>query len=174
MDVDKIRGYSRAKLRAPWRGLQAGSDGGFPSGRAFEHLLVRAFQLDGAHVEWPYEVESPLHQIDGVVHFAGLALLLEAKHWDGNVDFAPIAKLAAHLRRRPANTMGIVFSARRFTDPARESVLLSGSCQILLWEGAEIDWAMSKQGGFTTGLVTKYRQAVKLGVPDYNIVLGGP
>lgn len=179
MKAENIRLYSRKKLRSLWHQLRAGSAAGFPSGKAFEFLLVRAFQIDGAEVEWPYDVPTigpgatASHQIDGVVHFAGLALLLEAKHWNGNVDFAPIAKLAAHLRRRPANTMGIVFSAQGFTDPARESVLLSGSCQILLWEGDEIEWAMSQSGRFTEGLLTKYRQAVKQALPDFHIATGG-
>ncbi|HZI11836.1 MAG TPA: hypothetical protein VE153_15740, partial [Myxococcus sp.] len=43
---------------------------GWPPGRALEYLILRAFQLEGAEVTWPYEVRRDgvlLEQIDGAV-----------------------------------------------------------------------------------------------------------
>lgn len=88
--------------------------------------------------------------------------------------FSPIAKLLAHLRRRPPATMGIVFGSNGFTNPARESVLLSGTSQVLFWDGDEVDWAFERRGRFSEGLLKKYRQAVMTGLPDFHLRTGAP
>jgi len=58
-------------LRELWENIQQDNTLGWDSGKAFEYLVLRAFQLDGAEVTWPYEVslfgEEVIEQIDGAV-----------------------------------------------------------------------------------------------------------
>ncbi|MFZ5443091.1 MAG: hypothetical protein ACOZQL_23995 [Myxococcota bacterium] len=179
---DIIKTYDRGRLTRLWASVRRGSHGGFPRGKAFEFLLVRAFELDGARVTWPFVVTSPFqnggsqlsHQIDGVVYLDGLAFLLESKQRNQPVPFPPIAYLQAHLRRRPPVTMGLVFALKGVTDPAREALLLSGTTEVLLWEADEVDWAFKRKGRFLKGLREKLRWACEKALPDYNVTsLGG-
>jgi hypothetical protein len=68
---------------------------GWPRGRAFEHIILRGFELEGADVVWPFEVEvdrEVLEQIDGAIYCDGLAGLVEAKDYSDPINIEPIAK----------------------------------------------------------------------------------
>lgn len=51
--------YDRSKLRKLWRSIEEGKtvEDGWDAGKAFEYLVVRAFQIEGADVRWPYDIE---------------------------------------------------------------------------------------------------------------------
>jgi hypothetical protein len=69
-------------LRELFAQIEARDTPGWEPGRAFEYLVLRLFELDGAIVRWPYEVDLHGHvveQIDGAVKVAGLHGLLECK-----------------------------------------------------------------------------------------------
>ena len=143
------------------------------SGKAFEYMVLRAFELDGAEVKWPYRVKlfgEEVEQIDGVIYSGGLSCLVESKDFadKSNVDIAPIAKLRNQLLRRPASTLGLVFSRTGFTDPARHLSYFSLPQTILLWNGEEIKYALEKE--IICELLTlKYRVCVEDGLPDYDV-----
>lgn len=55
---------------------------GWASGMALEHLVLRAFQLNGAEVIWPYSVNlhgQLLEQIDGMIVVDGIICMVEVK-----------------------------------------------------------------------------------------------
>jgi hypothetical protein len=109
-------------LRQLWAAIQRGDTPGWEPGKAFEYLVLRAFQLDGAVVTWPYRVslfDQEVEQIDGAVHCASLPCLVESKDLAVNVSFEPIAKLRSQLLRRPSGVLGLMFSSKGFTVPAR-------------------------------------------------------
>jgi hypothetical protein len=113
-----------AELRSLWQQIKNRNTPGWNAGKAFEYLVIRAFQLDSAEVRYPYSVKlfgEEVEQVDGVVYCSGLSCLIESKDFatQVNVDIAPIAKLRNQLLRRPASTIGLVFSRTGFTDPAR-------------------------------------------------------
>lgn len=63
---------------------------GWPPGKALEYLVLRAFQLGGAEVTWPYEVRRRnvvVEQVDGAVYVDGLTCLIEAKDHAEPMDF---------------------------------------------------------------------------------------
>ena len=160
-------------LRTLWDNIENRNTPGWDAGKAFEYLVIRAFQLDGAEVRWPYSVElfgEKVEQIDGVVYSNGLSCLVESKDFADktNVDIAPIAKLRNQLLRRPAGTVGLVFSRTEFTDPARHLSYFSLPQAILLWNGEEIKYALDRE--IICELLTlKYRVCVEHGLPDYNV-----
>lgn len=85
-----------------------------------------------------------------------------------NVDVAPIAKLRNQLLRRPAGTVGLVFSRTGFTDPARHLSYFSLPQTIILWNGEEIKYALDNE--IICELLTlKYRVCVENGLPDYDV-----
>jgi Restriction endonuclease len=159
-------------LRSLWENIGNRNTPGWDSGKAFEYLVLRAFQLDGAEVRYSYSVKlfgEEVEQVDGVVYCSGLSCLVESKDFaDQNVDITPIAKLRNQLLRRPANTLGIVFSRTGFTDPARYLSYFSSPQTILLWSGEEIQYAL-EQESICELLVLKYRVCVENGLPDYNV-----
>jgi hypothetical protein len=70
-------------------------------GYGSEYLVLRAFELDGAEVRWPFEVKvdgETVEQIDGAVYAGHLAFLVESKDSAGALDVAALAKMTS-LRR---------------------------------------------------------------------------
>jgi hypothetical protein len=160
-------------LRSLWKEIEKRSTPGWDAGKAFEYLVLRAFQLDGAEVRYSYTVQlfgEDIEQVDGVVYCSGLSCLVESKDLADkvNVDIAPIAKLRNQLLRRPASTVGLVFSRTGFTDPARHLSYFSLPQTILLWSGDEIKYAL-EQESICNLLVLKYRKCVEDGLPDYDV-----
>ncbi len=75
--------------------------------------------------------------------------------------------------RRPATTIGAVFSRGGFTAPARILAQYMMPQTILLWDGPEIEWALSRGSkAMVDGLRKKYRRAVEEGIPDFNLATG--
>jgi Restriction endonuclease len=160
-------------LRSLWTKIEQRNTPGWDAGRAFEYLVLRAFELDGAEVKYSYSVKlfgEEVEQVDGVVYCAGLSCLVESKDFADktNVDIVPIAKLRNQLLRRPTSTIGLVFSRTGFTDPARHLSYFSLPQTILLWSGEEIQYAL-EQESICELLVLKYRVCVEDGLPDYDV-----
>lgn len=130
-------------------------------GRAFEFLMLRAFQLEGARVVWPYS--SPLEQIDGGLYVDGLACLVEAKDHAEPIGFDAIARLAVRMQRRPAAAVGLLFSTSGFTWPALQSVMAHPIRNVLLWNQTDISLALNH--GVRLALRCKWRGAVETGAP---------
>jgi hypothetical protein len=177
-------------LLALWKAIQADSTPGWEPGKAFEYLVLRAFQLEGAYIRWPYQVtvgdlvpqtetREIVEQIDGFIHTPdGLACLVECKDKGKDkkgmsirVNIEPIAKLRNQLLRRPSAVIGIVFSRSGFTNPASLLARFTAPQIILLWTGDEVDIALQNHW-FCKGLLAKYRTCVALGLPDYHILRG--
>ncbi len=185
----KIKKYDWNGLSTLWKAVKSGDTSGWPSGRAFEYLVLRAFQLEGAYIHWPYKVtvgdltgtenRETAEQIDGFIHTKdGLACLIECKDKgtdkDGKIvraNVEPIAKLRNQLLRRPGTVIGIVFSRSGFTDPASLLARFAAPQIILLWGGDEVEIALGKKC-FLKGLTAKYRACVTKGIPNYHIVQG--
>jgi hypothetical protein len=90
---------------------------------------------------------------------------------DSDVNFEPVAKLRSQLLRRPSGSIGIVFSRKGFTEPAKIMTRFAMPQTILLWEGLELEFALEEER-ILAGLWRKYRHAVEYGVPDYNLRTG--
>jgi Restriction endonuclease len=169
----KIQSLQWKGLRSLWKKIEKRNTPGWDAGKAFEYLVIRAFQLDGAEVRYSYSVQlfgEEVEQVDGVVYCSGLSCLVESKDFVNkvNVDIAPIAKLRNQLLRRPASTIGLVFSRTGFTDPARHLSYFSLPQTILLWSGDELKYAL-EQESICDLLVLKYRKCVEDGLPDYDV-----
>jgi hypothetical protein len=172
-DVDcetAIQTMGWAELRDMWDKIQTGSATGWDSGKAFEYLVPRAFQLDGARIRWPYRIslhEEIVEQIDGVVEAAGLHCLLESKDWSKPISIDPIAILRNQLLRRPASTIGMVFSRSGYAEAALLLAGYLGGQTILLWHPGEISLALTKER-IVPLLAAKYRACVESGIHDAN------
>ncbi len=167
----KISQYDWDDLLNLWSAVNAGDTPGWTPGKAFEYLVLRAFQLEGAEVRWPYSVRidgGEIEQIDGVIYSDGLSCLVECKDQTGKVKIAPIAKLRNQLLRRPGAAIGIVFSRSEFTDSALTLAQFIAPQTILLWSGDEVDYALQNRY-MRKGLVAKYRYCIEFGLPDYDI-----
>jgi hypothetical protein len=163
------------ELRTLWDNIENRSTPGWDAGKAFEYLVLRAFQLDGAEIKWPYSVtffDEVVEQIDGAIYYSGLSCLVESKDFaDKTVDITPIAKLRNQLLRRPAGTVGLMFSRTGFTNAAVSLSCFSLPQAILLWNGAEIKYALEREK-ICELLTLKYRACVEDGLPDYNAIEG--
>lgn len=150
-------------LSGLWSGIRAGRTPGWEPGKAFEYLILRAFELDGAEVRWPYEVPldgEVVEQIDGAVYAAELACLVEAKDTDKAVDFEAIAKLKQQLNRRPPGVMGLLFTRSRFTPPATKLAQILAPQNILLWTGDDVSVVLRRRE-IVWALEAKYRYCVE-------------
>jgi len=167
-----IQALDHSQLVGLWEAIDAGDTPDWEPGKAFEYAVLRAFELEGAQVTWPYGVElggEEVEQIDGVIYAAGQACLVESKRHSQPLNVEPIAKLRNQLSRRPAATIGLVFSYNGFAEPARLLTRYLAPQTILLWDGGEIGYAL-RSLGMVHGLRVKFRYAVEQGTPDYNLL----
>ncbi len=172
---NQIKALDWVGLRQLYLQIEVRDTPGWEPGKAFEYLVPRAFELDGAVVRWPYEVElhgQVVEQIDGAVQVAGLYCLLECKDQKERLAIAPVAKMRNQLLRRPAASIGLIFSTSGYTAPAMELVGFLGSQTILLWYPEEIKLALDKER-IVPLLQFKYRRCVEEGDPDVDSTIMG-
>ncbi|MFY0522996.1 restriction endonuclease [Archangium gephyra] len=170
--IRKIKRIKKpADITRMYRQLQSGTSlRDWPEGKAFEYLVLRAFELEGAEVTWPFSVRrdgKELEQIDGAVQDGGLYCLLEMKQYKDSIDFDAIAKLRARLARRPTQAMGAIFSIRGFTDPAKVLAQFSTPINVLLWDADDIEYGLTSaqcvldyKRSFVTPSSTDFRTTV--------------
>lgn len=157
-------------LRQLWAGVDVPGTVGWPKGTVFEYCVVRAFELAGARVRYPFDVETRTgikEQIDGAVYAQGLYCLVECKDLAKPMNFEPIAKLGSQLMRRPSGVVGLVFSRKGFTGPAISLTYQVGPNSIILWNGSEFGRCLDN-GGIIATLMLKYERLVESGMPDYD------
>jgi hypothetical protein len=169
----QIQGFDWTGLRDLYARIVARDTPGWEPGRAFEYLIPRAFELDGARVRWPYEIELHGHiveQIDGAVEAAGLYCLLECKDQVQPLAIAPVAKMRNQLSRRPAACVGLIFSMSGYTRPAQVLTGYLGTQTILLWHSQEIQLALETER-IVPLLEAKYRLCMEEGIHDVDLAL---
>lgn len=167
--VRLIRSMNWPELRDLWENVASGSTPGWGDGKALEHLVVRAFELGGLEVEYPYHVPPgghPLEQIDGIIYLPHHVYLLECKD-EKATDIEAIARLRNQLMRRPDTTLGCVFTRDRFTDPAVIVADFATPQRILLWSKGDIEGGLLSED-FAAVLQDKYRQLCKYGLTDHS------
>lgn len=169
----RIKTYNFDDLIRLWSQIQAGDTPDWDAGKALEYLVIRAFQLEGAEVLYPYSVrideEEELEQIDGAIYSNGLNCLVECKDTSARVNVEPIAKLRNQLLRRPAAAIGCVFSRSGFTEAAITLARYIAPQTILLWQGIEIYYCLQNKL-MRQALLKKYRICVEEGKSSYNII----
>lgn len=174
--VVKIQQLAWSELRDLWERIKNRDTPGWDGGKAFEYLVLRAFQLNGADVRWPYKValyrqSETVEEIDGSVRVGALYSLVESKDERRDITFAPIAKLRNQLLRRPSGAFGMVFSSSRFTEPAIQLSQFALPQSILLWTGEEVEFALVQQN-ICELCEKKYRYCVDYGLVDYDVTTG--
>ncbi|MCI9865245.1 restriction endonuclease [Rhizobium skierniewicense] len=170
--VKRVAGLKRPELLELWASIEAKKAFDWPPGKAFELCILRAFELEGAEVHWPYLVEiqdSVVEEIDGFVQTERVGFMVESKDLSDAVGIGPVAKLRNQLARRPGGLLGCIFSRSGFTPPA---VILSTYCApqaILLWNGNEIADAL-KSENMIVALNQKYDWLLRMGLPDWEFL----
>lgn len=168
-----IQKMKRPRLLDFWKLIIERNTSGWEKGKAFEFLVLRAFELEGAVVRWPYSVNlfgEDVEQIDGVIHLGKhvLSVLVECKDQVAKVNGEPIAKIRNQLLRRPSSTIGAIFTTTGFTEPALMLAKFLNPQTVLLWEKSNIEFCL-QSGGFVEGMIMKYQRAVEEGLPDFDV-----
>lgn len=183
--MDTVTAYQKRIRQLDWKGLrklwqqilspdsvqERGDRESWERGKALEYLVLRAFELDGAQVRWPYDVRDGhqvLEQIDGAVYAGGLACLVECKDTGKPINVEPIAKLWTLLHRRPPGVVGLIFSRSGYTAPALTLTHTLVPRSILLWSGEEVAHVLERENA-AEALALKYRHCVEHAVADYDV-----
>jgi hypothetical protein len=179
-EIEWIREYGTLDaLNELWSKIKALEANGLPLGRAFEYMVLRAFELDAenrAIVEYPYTVslfdEQVVEQIDGFIGIpsSGIYAMAESKDQLENVSITPIYKLRGQLARRPSNLIGCFFSKSDYTHPAKLLSHFLFPQTILLWSRKDIDFCF-ENAYFVDAMETKYRFALKEGITNLDLKL---
>jgi hypothetical protein len=157
--LEQIRHADWNGLHRLWRRIELGETQPWPEGAAFEHLVLRAFELSGCTVVWPYRVGG-LEQLDGMVTAGPIFAIVESKDRSNPVSVEPIAKLRNQLLRRHSMAIGLLFSRHGLTGPAQVLVnFLAPQC-ILVWTGDDVAFCLGRRN-FRGALEYKYRYAVQ-------------
>ncbi|NEP62473.1 MAG: hypothetical protein F6K31_37015 [Symploca sp. SIO2G7] len=179
----RIQTYGQAQLLQLWEAIKNRHIPDWPSGKALEYLVLRAFQLEGANVTYPYDVRvgeviapydlknrnDTIEQIDDAIYCDGLACLVETKDQMQPIKVDPIAKMRNQLQRRHASTIGVVFSRSGFTSPVFIFAQSLSPQMVLLWNGEEIEYSLTKSH-MRDSLVKKYRACIEKGTSDFNVI----
>lgn len=133
-------------------------------------MVVRAFEIEGAEVTYPFRVavhdgNKTTEQIDGAVGHGGARFLLESKAWNKLVSRGPLALLSSQLARRPPATMGMIFTLKGYTEAATALTNMTSPVRILLWTPDELARAIG-EGAMKRALEFKYRYAQEHGMAD--------
>lgn len=169
MMMNAASGWDRDKLLSLWSEIRQGDASDWPAGKKFEYLVIRAFQLEGIAVRWPYLVTlkgtaGVMEQFDGAIHLEARTFLIESKNLSDSAAIEALAKLRFRLERRPPGTMGLLFSVSGFSLPAETFAQYATPMNVLLWSGGDVDYALPK-GRMVQGLEDKMRHAIEFGVP---------
>jgi hypothetical protein len=170
----EARNWTREDLLRIWQGIRAGAPiPRWPAGKAFEYLVVRAFDLEGASVLWPFQVTYPqrfgtMEQVDGVVYLGERVFLLESKQRSEPAAAADVARLRMRLESRPPGTMGVLFSARDFTLPTEILTQFATPLNVLLWASEDLDLALA-EGSMVAGLRDKLAHATESGLANLSL-----
>lgn len=162
--------WTRADLLRVWDDIKSERTiPGWDEGRAFEYMVIRAFQLEKTRVCWPFQVTWPqkfgtMEQIDGIVYLGERAFLIESKDLSEPVAIETVAKLRFRLEGRPPSTMGVLFSVRDFTMPTEVFTQFASPLNILLWGRSDLDVALA-EGAMTEGLKQKLDYGTEYGLP---------
>jgi hypothetical protein len=178
---ERVQTYGWDDISKLWIAITSGNTPGWAAGKAFEFLILRAFELSGAEVCWPYSVNfrtaANIEQIDGLVYVDELAVLIESKDYSEktgekkNIHFEPIAKMRSQLSRRPANMIGCIFSSGDYTEAAQILINFTTPETILSWNGSEMAYCILKRN-LTEFLRIKYRRCLQYGTHDFDVTSG--
>lgn len=172
--IAKIKEMSREDLKHLWKTRNDDDIKTFwEPGKVLEYTLLKAFELEGAKIRWPYEVRisndnSIVEQIDGSIQFEHFYVLVECKDQQTAVNIEPFAKMRNQLMRRPSAVIGCIFSTSGFSEPALVLSQFSAPQTILLWNGDEFEYCLENEH-FIKGLKEKFRKATEEFVFNYNI-----
>lgn len=165
---------NHADVRVFWENILQKNTPKWDAGQAFEYLMLRAFEIEGAKVTWPYEVTlfgETVEQIDGaiLIESTGLTAIFECKDRpNDNVNIEPVAKLRNQLLGRPSGCIRAVFCTKEFTEPA---IILAHFLQphsIILWERDSIEYCIENQC-FIQGLLKKNQMNLTHRSPNFNL-----
>lgn len=147
---------------------------------AFRQLIIRAFELEGAEVRFPYQVKEDterdaLENLDGVIYLNGHSCIVESHCLSkggvtsrrANVSSGHISRFRSKLLNRPGYAIGSVFSATGFSPSALMQAQLSLPQTILLWSEEEIKECLYRQT-FTKAFKIKNRRFFEQLIPDYD------
>jgi len=195
---DEIRKYSRGELRDFWAFIRDREKDQIPNpgfrnhqvvpdkdpprwdgGQAFEFMMLRFFELDGAEVTYPYGpivgLDGLTQETDGFIYTDKLRCLVESKDWSSPVKFSTVAKLKDRLLHRNSQLIGCIFCSRSgFSTSALTAAFLEQTrYNILLWGRDEIDFVVkSPRSNFVEALHTKYRYSLEKLIPYFDTSAG--
>lgn len=144
--IKEISKYNQHGLFKLWKehldnSLDATQNEFWRDGKLMEYVVLRAFELEGAIIRWPYSIWMDgiqLEQIDGAITIGNQILLIESKDKDRGLNIEPIAKMRNQLLRRPSSVIGCVFSRNGYSEPAMALSRYMAPQTILLWDGNEL------------------------------------
>jgi hypothetical protein len=110
---------------------------------------------------------SLIEQLDGAVYAAGLHCLVECKDRREPLNAEPLAKLRNQLLRRPAGTVGLLFSTGGYHVAATTLARFSAQQPVLPWHDVEITHMLDNENPCEM-LTTKYRLCVEQAAPHAN------
>lgn len=168
---DKIKDYSYEQLWKLWakHGKDPEKDSFWSKGKLLEHVVLRAFELEGrGSVAYPFSISEErkkkrfeLEQIDGAIHIDSFHALIECKDFSKNkITVEPLAKLRNQLARRHSSVFGIFFTSTEATNSAEFLVRFMAPQLIILWYLEDIEYCLENQC-FVDCLEYKYKMAVE-------------
>lgn len=166
----EAKGWSRDDLLRVWEDIKARRPiDGWPRGKAFEYFVVRAFDIEGLRVKWPYEVTyrqklGIVEQNDGFIYLGERPFLIESKDVSDPLEVESVAKLRFRLEARPPGTMSVLFNSTKFSLATEVFAQFAVPLNVVLWRGQDFD-SVLPTASMAAGLQAKLDAATERGIP---------
>ncbi|MBV8048871.1 MAG: hypothetical protein JO171_17110 [Paludibacterium sp.] len=165
--------WNRAEVLRLWAQIKESMPSDWPTGKQFEYLVIRAFELEGIDVRWPYTVllkgvPGVVEQIDGAIYLHKQAFIVESKNLSEPAAIEALARLRFRLERRPPGTMAVLFGFSDFTVATEVFAQYASPMNVLLWNRNDMDYALTR-GQMAQGLEDKMQYAIEFGNPSLRL-----
>ncbi len=105
-------------------------------------------------------------ELDGLIFMGWQGFLIEAKNERDPVAIDPIFRLHLLAEQRPIGTMGLLFSASGYTEPAIESAERLRPIRVLLFDRSDLEWAVGDGKSPQEVVRRKWILALRSGKPN--------
>ncbi|HET7231040.1 MAG TPA: hypothetical protein VFJ16_13600 [Longimicrobium sp.] len=167
---EEAKAWSRDDLLRVWDHIKARQPlDGWLRGKAFEYFVIRAFDVEGLRVKWPYVVTyrqklGIVEQNDGFIYLGDRPFLVESKDLSDPLEVESVAKLRFRLESRPPGTMSVLFNSTRFSLATEVFAQFAVPLNVVLWRGQDFDYALPT-ASMAAGLQAKLDAATERGTP---------
>jgi hypothetical protein len=156
---------SKPDLHQQWDDLKTSDGDSQARGYQLEQLLFELLRLEDLQPSPPYKSNG--EQIDGFFEMDGRYFLVETKWQKEPVPASTVYAFRAKVDGKLIGTMGVFIAINGFSHDAPDALRRGKEINVLLFDGEDLEYALTTRYSFSDVLRAKLRHAAQYGAVDY-------